>query len=622
MKRLPLPSCPRFIATLITLVASMTGPHSNAAEYDVVVYGATPAGITASLSAAEAGHTVFLVEPSSRIGGLITNGLSHPDFRTFESITGAYLDFTTAVQTYYESEYGVDSPQAKAALKGTEAEPKVNLLIFQQMLAKYPDITVEHNLVLTEVEVAEKGNNRRIVAATFTPADQRAEGSQRVSGKVFIDATYEGDLLAHAGVDYRVGRESREEYNESLAPPKADGQVQGYNFRLIVTQDPSNRVLASMPSGYRRDDFIPVLQMFAEGKLKSVFCSKKGGIFKAHLPPLPNGKHDVNDVSRGVVRLSMPSINDSWPEGPAQTREELYNAHVRHSVGLLYFLQHDSAVPKAIQAEARDWGWCKDEFVENGHIPVQLYVREGRRMIGQHVYTQNDTNWAPGDARSKLHTDSIAIGDYSHNCHGTGHEGPIIGGKHTGEFYKGVAPYQIPYGVLVPRDKCSNLLVPCACSSSHVGFCALRLEPIWMSLGQAAGLAAHLAIHHKSTVPDVDVLELQTKLHTSGSATIYVSDVPPGHPLFSAVQWWGTNGGLHGLAPKGKIRGKFIAGQYYEAYHNHDVNLDSQLTAELRTRWLNLAESLSLNLDSLRDAKTRGEFISRAYGLQHETGNE
>ncbi len=603
-------------ALLSLLLSHCRDAHAD--EYDIVIYGATPGGISAALSAAECGDRVLLVEPTVRIGGLTTNGLSHPDFRTFEAINGAYLDFTTRVQAYYDQEYGVDSPQAMAALRGTEAEPKVNLLIFEQMLSEHSNIDVQTSLMLNDVKTSGAGDQRHIDTVTFVPRDQRGEGARNVQAKVFIDATYEGDLMAMAGVPYRVGREARGEYDESLAPEQADTQVQGYNFRFIVTQDPNLRVLPAKPAGYRREDFVDVLDMFSSGKLDSVFCSRKGGIYKAHLPALPNAKHDVNDVSRGLVRLSMPSINDAWPEGSADVRDEIFGEHVRHSVGLLYFLQNDDAVPEAIRNEALEWGWCKDEFPENGHLPVQLYVREGRRMVGQHVYTQHDTNWAEDDARGRLHTDSIAIGDYAHNCHGTGHEGPLLGGKHTGEFYKTSPPYQIPYGVLVPRESCSNLLVPVACSSTHVGFCALRLEPVWMSLGQVAGLAAHVAKKKDIPVRDVSPRELQAMCHARGGATIYVSDVLTGHEEFAAVQWWGTQGGLHGLNNKGEVRGKFITGQYYEAYLNHEAALERELTPEIRQRWLKLAECLSLDIDQLSGLDTRGEFIRRAYSLARE----
>ena len=209
---------------------------------------------------------------------------------------------------------------------------------------------------------------------------------------------------------------------------------------------------------------------------------------------------------------------------------------------------------------------------------------------------------------------SIAMGDYGPNCHGTGHEGPRIGGKHSGEFYKGVPPYQIPYSVLVPKG-IENLLAPGPVSASHVGFCALRLEPIWMSLGEAAGHAAHLAHATRTTVQRVHVPELQSRLRETGAATIYVSDVPPGHPDFAAVQWWGNAGGLHGLAPmpsKPGQRGKNLHGQYYETFPNHAAELDRVLDESTATKWIALAQKLGIETDSLPKAdgkNTRGEWL-------------
>jgi hypothetical protein len=338
---------------------------------------------------------------------------------------------------------------------------------------------------------------------------------------------------------------------------------------------------------------------------------------KAQTPPLPNQKYDINDVSRGLVRLSMPGENLGWPEGDAATRQRIFEEHLRYNVGLLYFLQNDEAVPAKFQKPAQAWGWCRDEFTETNHLPPQLYVREARRMTGVYIYTQADSEHAPDDARARLHTDAIAMGDYGNNCHGTSHEGPLFGGKHVGEFYNPVPPYQIPYGTLVPKEnECNNLLVPVAVSSSHVGFCALRLEPIWMSLGQAAGNAAALAADQEISVQKVSVPMLQQHLHEDGSATIYVSDVLPGHPMFAAVQWWGTAGGLHGLNPmpeKPGQRGKNLHGQYYEANPGQEAALDKALDEATRQRWLSLAASLGITSPNLSQATTRGEFIMAAF---------
>jgi hypothetical protein len=592
-------------------------------EYDVCVYGGTPGGIAAALSAAKSGQKVILLEPTNRIGGLVTSGLSHTDFHSHESLTGSFLDFATRVEAYYTKEYGADSPQVKACFRGTFAEPKINEKIFAAMLAEYPRIHIvkDWGRIANARSVTLPDQLKTLQAIQSAKRNQTREF---VTARVFIDASYEGDLLAAAGVPFHVGREARAKYNESLAPEAEDQQLQAYNFRWCMTKEPANRVTPVAPPGYQREDFVGIVDVLNGGKIERVFGYPSKCLFKAQTPPLPNDKYDINDVSREIVRLSLPGKNLEWPEGNAAARQEVFNEHRRDQEGLLYFLQNDDAVPAKFREEARQWGWCKDEFTETNHLPPQLYVREARRMIGQHIYKQQDSEYAPGDARAVLHRDAIAMGDYGNNCHGTAHEGGRWTGKHTGEFYNPVPPYQIPYGVLVPKEV-TNLLVPVAASSSHVGFCALRLEPIWMSLGQAAGHAAALANKDNVTVQKVNVAKLQEILIGDRSALIYTSDVPPGHKQFAAVQWWGSLGGLHGLAPtpaKLGQRGKNLHGQYFEAWPDHHVELDKVLDAELAQRWADLAKKeVGVPPEMLPPANgktTRGEFIERVYKLRPE----
>lgn len=572
----------------------------------VLVYGGTPAGIAAAVAAADDGESVVLVEPTSRIGGLVTSGLSHTDFHAREGLTGAYLQFARKVEAHYVSKYGRDSQQVRDCFGGAFAEPHVNLAVFEAMLAERKAIRVVTRTRLDKVE----HHGGAIKSVTFMMSD----GMPLVcTADVFIDASYEGNLMAGAGVPYRVGREGREEYGESLAPEKADKQVQAYNFRFIMTTEPRNRIAPKAPQGYRREDFEPVLGILKGGKVKSVFGYPSECIFKAQTPPLPNGKYDINDVSKAAIRLSLPGRNLGWPDGTLADRELILAEHLRDQVGLLYFLQNDEAVPKKFRDEAREWGWCKDEFEDTGHLPPQLYVREARRMTGVSVFTQKDSEPAGNDARAVLHTDAIAVGEYGNNCHGTGHDGPRFGGKHTGEFYHPTPPYQIPYGVIVPKEV-TNLLVPGAASSSHVGFCALRLEPIWMSLGQAAGHAAHLARAEKGPVQKVPVGRLQRRLHKAGSATVYVNDVPPDHPDFAVVQAVGTAGGFHGLfgTPQSGPRGEVIHGQYTKGYPNHSADLDELLTPDLAARWNKVAQDLGWAVAKLPETTgkvTRGDWL-------------
>jgi hypothetical protein len=538
------------------LLALLIAPASA----DVLVYGGTPAGIAAATAAAAGGKTVRLVEPYRWVGGMVTNGLSHTDFRTFEGLTGFYRRFTRRVEAYYVRQYGPHSPQVRDCLRGTHGEPKVNRAVFEAMLADHPGVTVAVGHRLTAVATA----GRRVTGATFAGPG----GLLHVSAGVVIDASYEGDLAAAAGVPGRVGREGRAEYGEPLAPDAPDGQVQGYNFRLTFTDDPANMAPVVAPPGYDPADFRDVPPLLASGKLARVF-GEKGAAFKLQLP-LPNRKRDVNDVSHSVVRLSRPDLAVRWPTGRPADRDEVFARQVRHQMGLLHFLRTDPGVPPAVRAEAAGWGPCRDEFADTGHLPDQLYVREARRIVGRYTFTERDTDRPAGDARTRHHPDAVAYGEYGLNCHGTGHAGPTFGGTHTGEFYKHVAPYPVPFGVMLPHGL-DNLLVPVAASASHVGFCGLRLEPGWAALGEAAGTAAGLAVGGDAAgVPPADI---RRRLHAAGAATTYVSDVPPDAPDFAAVQARAAAGGLHGRfpPPAGGPRGRQLVGQYYAPFPGHQA---------------------------------------------------
>ena len=601
MQHLPL------VAVLFFPLPILAGDTTGSYRPDIVVYGATPSGISAAVAAAQGGRDVLLIEPTRRIGGMTTHGLSHSDFHSFEALNGPFFQFSQRVLKHYQITYGKDSQQVRDCWQGTHGEPSVNLLVFQNLIAEQPLINILREWHLVAVTVSDQS----ITALRFS---RPKAAPVTITAKIVIDASYEGDLLAAAGVPYRVGREAQSEYNESLAPKKADDELQGYNFRLCMTQNPKNRVPIPVPDTYQREDYAGIVPLVKAGEFPTAFgYPGRRFILKAHLPILPNGKHDINDVSKSLVRLSMPGRNRGYPEGDFATRRSIQREHLDWQFGLIHFVQTDSELPEAFRQAAATWGLCRDEFADTDHIPPQIYIREARRMVGRRVYIESDTEYAPNDARARLHPHSIAIGEYSHNCHGTGHEGPRIGGRHTGEFYKGVAPYQIPYGVIVPKN-ISNLLVPTACSASHVGFCAIRLEPIWMSLGGAAGHAADMALDANVAVQGVSVKALQRRLWSHASATIHVSDVPPGHSDFTAVQWWGGLGGFHGLEPappKRGMRGKHIISQYFEAFPGHAANLNKPLDPELRKHWSALAEKHNLRVPS--GSTTRGDWIRKAF---------
>jgi len=306
-----------FFRSAFLVLALVAGHHlARAQSVDVVIYGATPGGIAAAIAAAKGGHSVLLAEPTIRIGGMTTNGLSHPDFRAFEALTGAYWELTQRTLAYYSKTYGADSVQVKDTFRGTHAEPKVNVLLFQQMLAEHPKITVKTQWILVNAFTRGPSGDRSVRAARFRDA---AGQEHSYEGRVFIDGSYEGDLIAAAQAPYRIGVESRDEYGEAAGPADGSGDLQGYNFRFVMTDVAANRVPVTAPKGYRREDFAGLAQLVAEGKIKRAFGGYRetDNIVKAQIPILPNGKRDINDVSNGFVRLSLPGDQLMWPEGDA-----------------------------------------------------------------------------------------------------------------------------------------------------------------------------------------------------------------------------------------------------------------------------------------------------------------
>ncbi len=626
----------------------------RAEQVDVLIYGATPAGIAAAISAAKDGDRVLLVEPSGGIGGMLTNGLSHGDFRTFESLSGTYLDFTHRVEKSYRDAHGADSPQVRDCFHGANGEPKVNLTVLQQMMAEQPRIHVQTHWALEGVQCSSAGEDedaatrrmRALEIALFF--DETTGDYHSIAAPYFVDATYEGDLMAAAGVAYRVGREGKEDYGEPAAPATPDAQIEAYTFHFAVTRDPEKRIIPEAPFGYNPDDFRPLVPLLERGEIEQVFGTDGNMIYRLQTPPGPNGRFEVTDKPGSPIRLAMAGENDAWPDGGAgaairegndesidappfsrvglaRSRERIFATQLAWSAGLLYFVQHDDSVPQKLREEAAAWGWCKDEFANSGYLPARMEIREARRMVGRYVFTQQDTEPAAEgeakterDVRAVNHPDAIAIGDFGVTCFGTAHEDPAFGGKQLGELHKLTVPYQIPYGTIVPRTV-ENLLVPVAVSASHVGHCSLHYEPVWMALGQAAGHAAHLARLERHPVQQISVSHLQAMLHEDGAATCYVSDIPPGSLDFSTVQWWATAGGFHEIANRtepGAHLGKNITGPYFEAFPGHAAELDLALTPEIQSHWIKTATDLHLDKSMLPPADgkvTRRNWLKAAY---------
>jgi len=593
--------------------------------YDVAVYGATPAGISAAVNAAREGASVGLFESSSHIGGLVAGGMSNTDFKTFEALGGTYLEFMDRVVEYYKKKYGANSRQVKNCYHGTWYEPKVALHIFNEMLAEHREIEVFTEHRLEDVDKLLFDDRSKLQAIKLN--DLTNDDTLWIRARVFIDATYEGDLMALAGCPYRVGRESRSEYGELYAGVKyfrdkkflikssgaGDHKIQCYNFRLCMTNVPGNRVPIERPNNYNREDYLPLLDWLKSGTVTSV----DEGIVR--FTEIPNGKVDVNDLMYSPFSLRLVGENYDWPEGSPHVRQQIFDRHKSYSLGLFYFLQHDPEVPKDIQQEARHWGLPKDEFQEYGHFPPALYVREGRRLLGDYVLTEHHTQPDSGSVRAPICHEAIAICDYSMDSHGNGREISYHPGVTEGVFNAFVVPYQISYKVMLP-PKTDGLLVPVAVSASHVGFSSLRMEPTWTALGQASGIAAAQSIVQEKELRDIDINQLQKKLHAAGAITFYTSDVLPGSPYFSAVQYFGNRGFFQHLPEYQNVpyngRGKKgdLPGQWLEAYPYHTISPEKNMTSKLADYWLEQAEIASavqefLNITEMK----RGEFLNKLF---------
>ncbi len=622
----------------LALAFAGCAPAPEVESFDVVVYGATPGGVAAALNAAREGVRVGLYEPDGHVGGLTSGGLSNTDFKSFESVGGTFREFMQRVVAYYAELHGAESPQVIDSVEGGYYEPRVAREVFEKMLSEAGvEVLLDRRLVKADMEPSADGR-KRIAQLHFVGSDK---SEWTVQGAIYIDGTYEGDLIAAAGVACRVGCEAKSEYGESLAFDKANDYVQTYNFRICMTSDPENSWRVVEPPNYDRARYAPLLQYIADGTVKSL--SNQGGDPQSHvlkIRPIPNKKADFNDNFRSPVSLSIVNINQPWPEGSPEVRRKIYDEYKSYSLGLLYFLGNDPEVPEEWRDQMSLWGLPNDEYLNTDHWTPALYVREGRRMVGRYIYTQNDMALSDDGVRAKLHPDSVAIGDYPMNCHGVWAPGPTE--PRIGYFSQAVEPFQIPYGVLLPKDV-DGLLAPVPLSASHVGFSAVRMEPTWTALGQAAGIAAAMALKRKTPLADLDVDRLQMELHRQGALTVYISDlgaltevkrpewderggsfhvylntVPPQSPYFLAAQYFGTKGFLHGLIdPKTapQENREPTTGQWSSRRPYHELQPDRPMDDALAQRWLRMAAELGvkIKLENLT-SMTRGEFLNALFG--------
>ncbi len=492
---------------------------------DVLVYGGTPGGVVAAVTAARAGARVVLLEPTRHLGGMMSSGLSWTDIHTKATLGGYAKEFFDRVQ----------------ALEGSSAarytfQPHTAEAAFRAMLQS---TTVD---VRYGERIRDRG--RAMVDGTRITAITSASGRQ-YQAAVFIDASYEGDLLAHAGVTYRVGREAIATYDESLAgvreakvvvssvgdidvpflrsAPKpfgsGDTRVQEANYRMCFSNDPANETAFSPPADYDPADYEIFLAYLAEQQVLRDAAPQLSWLMT--IRPLADDKFDANDV--GALSTGVPGLDWAWPDLDNASRGALATLHRQYSQGLIWFLSHDRRVPAGVRDTLAGYGLCKDEFTDNGNWPWLLYIREGRRMLGSYVLTQADIQ------TKRTKKDTIGVASYRVDSH-------LVSRWVDGQgrlLTEGIIalPYRdwaIPYRAMTPkRTEITNLLVPVAASASHVAQSALRMEPQYMIMGEAAGEAAAMAIRSRAPagstavpgstdVQDIDVAHLQQRLRARG----------------------------------------------------------------------------------------------------------
>ena len=535
-------------------------------NYDVVIYGGTPGGISAAVTAARLGHSVALIEYHRHIGGMTASGLGKSDVETREAIGGVFHEFVEHVRDYYLEKYGQGSENVKLCRDGYYYEPSVAESVFDQMVRE-AGVLVFRNHRLEEV----MRSGFRITGIRVI--DRASRQMKEFRGKVFIDGTYEGDLAAFGGARYRLGREGRSEFNELHAgvvyqdydtrrflagtTGEGDHRLQAYTFRLCLTTDKANsHVLTSPPPDYDRTRYLGYIDDWRAGRLdapagaegikegRGYFAPTFGTVVRAlSITEIPNNKTDVNMNPR-PLGFPFAEENYDYPKADWEEREKITDRIRNITLGLLYFLQNDPAVPAEHRALANQYYMAKDEFADNNHFPWQLYVREARRIAGVYTLSENDVIVGPELGRTRIHHDSIAAGEFPIDSfpvrkrekgHDTALEGYIL---MLDELTK---PYQLPYRIMVP-EKVDGLLVPVAASASHVAFSTIRMEPTWMALGQASGVAAHLAAAGDVQPRDVDVDGLQRLLLGQGQVITYFKDIDTKDPGFEALQYFGTKG--------------------------------------------------------------------------------
>ncbi len=535
-----------------------------AETYDVVIYGGTSAGVIAAVQAKKLGKSVVIVGPDVHLGGLSSGGLGYTDTGNKAVIGGLARNFYHRVWVEYQKDttWAWQRPEAFGNKgQGTVAMDKDErtMWIFEPSVAEkvFEDYVKEFGLTVHRDEWLDRAKGVRKENGRITEITMLSGKSFK--GKMFIDATYEGDLLAAAGVSYHVGREANATYGEEwngnqvgilhhghhfgavkkpisaykipgdrssgLLPRisadapgvrgEGDKRVQAYCYRWCATDHPDNRIPFPKPPGYDASQY-ELLGRVLEAGWRQTF-------HKFDL--LPNRKTDTNN--HGPFSFDNIGMNYDYPEASYERRKEILAEHRTYQQGLLWFLANDPRVPADVRTEANRWGLPKDEFKDNGHWPHQIYVREARRMVGAFVMTENELT------KKQPTPDSVGMGSYTIDSHNVRRyvtpEGNV---QNEGDIGVPISPYSIAYGSLVPkRGEIANLFAPVACSASHIAYGSIRMEPVFMILGQSAATAAALAIEGNLAVQDVPYAALRARLLADGQVLEHESSKlkPKGH---------------------------------------------------------------------------------------------
>ena len=535
-----------------------------AETYDVVIYGGTSAGVIAAVQAKKLGKSVVIVGPDVHLGGLSSGGLGYTDTGNKAVIGGLARNFYHRVWVEYQKPETWKWQKTEAfgnKGQGTVAMDKDErtMWIFEPSVAEkvFEDYVKEFDLRVLRDEWLDRAKGVRVVEGRI--AEITMLSGKSFKGKMFIDATYEGDLLAAAGVSYHVGREANATYGEEwngnqvgilhhghhfgavkkpisaykipgdpssgLLPRistdapgvrgEGDKRVQAYCYRWCATDHPDNRIPFPKPPGYDASQY-ELLGRVLEAGWRQTF-------HKFDL--LPNRKTDTNN--HGPFSFDNIGMNYDYPEASYERRKEILAEHRTYQQGLLWFLANDPRVPADVREEANRWGLPKDEFKDNGHWPHQIYVREARRMVGAFVMTENELT------KKKPTPDSVGMGSYTIDSHNVRRyvtpEGHV---QNEGDIGVPISPYSIAYGSLVPkRGEIANLFAPVACSATHIAYGSIRMEPVFMILGQSAATAAAMAIEGNLAVQDVPYAALRARLLADGQVLEHESSklTPKGH---------------------------------------------------------------------------------------------